>query len=134
MHFLCINQEPAYHIYVFQLTANRYYPDNWIPCVPPFLHFFLEYFAGFFPVFLSVQPWFSFILMEPANSNFTPAQEDNSNNQPMDTNNDQETLIYLHEEDVQEGVHICKKSIVGKILSDKPIHKGSIMTALDNIW
>lgn len=61
--------------------------------------------------------------MELDASNFTPVQENNFNNQPMDINNDQETLIYLHEEDVQEGVNICKKNIVGKSLSDKPIHK-----------
>lgn len=47
---------------------------------------------------------------------------------------DQETLIYLNEEDVQEGVDLCKKNLVGKILSDKSIHKASIMTTLDNIW
>jgi hypothetical protein len=35
---------------------------------------------------------------------------------------------------VKEGVSACKKSILGKIITNKPIHVSSIQMGLDNIW
>jgi hypothetical protein len=38
------------------------------------------------------------------------------------------------ENTVNEGVTTCKKSIIGKIITDKPIHVSSIQHGLENIW
>lgn len=50
------------------------------------------------------------------------------------TAEEEETLIVFDEEDVEEGLQVCKNSVVGKILTEKPIHKGSLQSALANIW
>jgi hypothetical protein len=41
---------------------------------------------------------------------------------------------YYPENIVEEGVKACQSSILGKIISDKPIHVGSIQNGLDSIW
>ncbi|WJX61420.1 hypothetical protein P8452_46512 [Trifolium repens] len=35
---------------------------------------------------------------------------------------------------VDEGVNACKRSILGKIITEKPIHTSSIQNGLDSIW
>jgi hypothetical protein len=38
------------------------------------------------------------------------------------------------ESEINEGVQACNHSIIGKIITDKPIHVSSIQNGLDNIW
>jgi hypothetical protein len=35
---------------------------------------------------------------------------------------------------IEEGVKACQGSILGKIITEKPIHVSSIQNGLDNIW
>jgi hypothetical protein len=42
-------------------------------------------------------------------------------------------FVYL-EHTVNDGVSACKKSIIGKIITEKPIHVSSIQHGLENIW
>ncbi|MCH84743.1 DUF4283 domain protein [Trifolium medium] len=42
---------------------------------------------------------------------------------------------FLYSESIiHEGVTSCKRSIIGKIITDKPIHISSIQNGLENIW
>ncbi|KAJ1425761.1 Zinc knuckle CX2CX4HX4C [Sesbania bispinosa] len=43
-------------------------------------------------------------------------------------------LIIYDEEDVREGVNTCLKSLVGRFLTEKPIHANSLQNALAGIW
>ncbi|KAJ1435332.1 Zinc knuckle CX2CX4HX4C [Sesbania bispinosa] len=47
---------------------------------------------------------------------------------------DKVPLIVYDEEDVQEGVNSCSKSLVGHFLTEKPIHANSLPNALAGIW
>lgn len=47
---------------------------------------------------------------------------------------EEESLIFFDDEDVEEGLHVCKNSMVGKIITEKPIHKNYVQSALANIW
>jgi hypothetical protein len=38
------------------------------------------------------------------------------------------------ETDIHEGIQACNHSIIGKIITNKPIHINSIQNGLDNIW
>lgn len=60
-----------------------------------------------------------------------PASRDNN-----DEISEDDPLIIFNEEDVQEGLDSCRNrnSKVGKIITEKPIHKNSIQSALANIW
>ncbi|KAJ1399445.1 Zinc finger, CCHC-type [Sesbania bispinosa] len=43
-------------------------------------------------------------------------------------------LIVFTEEDVTEGVDRCHKSLIGKFLTEKPVHTNSLQNALTGIW
>ncbi|KAJ1440114.1 hypothetical protein SESBI_02352 [Sesbania bispinosa] len=43
-------------------------------------------------------------------------------------------LIVYVEEDIREGVNSCLKSLVGRFLTEKPIHANSLPNALAGIW
>ncbi|KAJ1394342.1 hypothetical protein SESBI_34286 [Sesbania bispinosa] len=43
-------------------------------------------------------------------------------------------IIIYEEEDVTEGLSTCLRSLVGRILTEKPIHVNSIQSALAGIW
>ncbi|KAJ1421140.1 Zinc knuckle CX2CX4HX4C [Sesbania bispinosa] len=43
-------------------------------------------------------------------------------------------LIVFTEEDVLEGVDRCHRSLVGKFLTEKPVHTNSLQNALTGIW
>lgn len=47
---------------------------------------------------------------------------------------DEETIIIFNDNDVEEGLSECVKSVVGKIITEKPIYKNSVLSALANIW
>ncbi|KAJ1375649.1 Zinc finger, CCHC-type [Sesbania bispinosa] len=53
-------------------------------------------------------------------------QENNTSNPP--------SFIIYDEEDVVEGVELCSKSLIGKIITQKPIHLNSVQSALEGIW
>jgi hypothetical protein len=38
------------------------------------------------------------------------------------------------EKSIHEGINACQNSILGKIITEKPIHISSIQNGLDNIW
>jgi hypothetical protein len=38
------------------------------------------------------------------------------------------------ESEINEGINACNHSIIGKIITDKPIHVSSIQNGLDSIW
>src|ERR1044072_8548601 len=43
-------------------------------------------------------------------------------------------VVLFDEEDVGEAVAYSNNSLVGKIVTDKPIHRSSLQSALANIW
>ncbi|KAJ1384636.1 hypothetical protein SESBI_42352 [Sesbania bispinosa] len=43
-------------------------------------------------------------------------------------------IIIYEDEDVTEGLSTCLESLVGRILTEKPIHVNSIQSALTGIW
>jgi hypothetical protein len=58
-------------------------------------------------------------------------------NSPRNTDHAQQNIprSFLYSENViNEGVSICQRSIIGKIITDKPIHASSIQNGLENIW
>jgi hypothetical protein len=45
-----------------------------------------------------------------------------------------QTFSYYTEKIVEDGVNACQRSILGKIITEKPINVGSIQAGLDSIW
>ncbi|KAJ1418605.1 DUF4283 domain protein [Sesbania bispinosa] len=43
-------------------------------------------------------------------------------------------FIIYDDEDVEEGLNFCTKSIIGRILTQKPIHLNSLHNALAGMW
>ncbi|KAJ1414091.1 hypothetical protein SESBI_19172, partial [Sesbania bispinosa] len=43
-------------------------------------------------------------------------------------------IIIYDENNVYEGVEACTRSLVGKILTEKPIHMNNLQSALAGIW
>jgi hypothetical protein len=41
---------------------------------------------------------------------------------------------YYPEQIIEEGIKACQRSVLGKIVTDKPIHISSIQNGLDSIW
>jgi hypothetical protein len=65
-------------------------------------------------------------------TNFTDMPESSSsrsNNQHIPMN----FSLYL-EQIIEEGIKACQGSILGKIITEKPIHVSSIQNGLDSIW
>ncbi|KAJ1429806.1 hypothetical protein SESBI_08213 [Sesbania bispinosa] len=52
---------------------------------------------------------------------------------PGDHDDDPAIIIY-DDEDVNEGISTCSRSLVGKIITEKPIHTNSLQNALAGIW
>ncbi|KAJ1406666.1 Zinc finger, CCHC-type [Sesbania bispinosa] len=50
------------------------------------------------------------------------------------TSKDPPPIIIYDDEDVSKGIRSCSKSLVGKILTKKPIHTNSLLSALAGIW
>jgi hypothetical protein len=57
---------------------------------------------------------------------------------PESSNNTNQTTIpkfsYYSEHIIEDGLKACQGSILGKIITDKPIHVSSIQNGLENIW
>jgi hypothetical protein len=66
----------------------------------------------------------------------TKQQESPSSSTPRNSSSTpRKTAFFVYPENiVNEGVNTCKKSILGKIITDKPIHISSIQNGLENIW
>ncbi|KAJ1377069.1 Zinc finger, CCHC-type [Sesbania bispinosa] len=47
---------------------------------------------------------------------------------------DQPLIVLYDDEDVSEGIKSCNRSLVGKILTQKPIHLNSLHNALSGMW
>jgi len=45
-----------------------------------------------------------------------------------------DSFIYYDDSDIQERLEECQNSILGKIVSEKAIHRNSIRNVLSNIW
>ncbi|KAJ1435908.1 Zinc knuckle CX2CX4HX4C [Sesbania bispinosa] len=43
-------------------------------------------------------------------------------------------IILYDEDDISDGIRSCSKSLIGKILTTKPIHTNSLQSALSGIW
>lgn len=43
-------------------------------------------------------------------------------------------VVNIEDSDLQDGVKLCAKSLIGRILTNKPINKGSMEAAFNNIW
>ncbi|KAJ1399328.1 hypothetical protein SESBI_30429 [Sesbania bispinosa] len=52
----------------------------------------------------------------------------------MTDNNERIPFILYDEEDVADGIESCSKSLIGRILTQKPIHLNSLQNALMGIW
>jgi hypothetical protein len=83
----------------------------------------------------------------PATSGQTePPTRTHQNHQHQNTHNDipecssantqrnYPSFSYYPEQVVEEGVKACQRSILGKIITEKPIHVSSIQMGLDSIW
>jgi hypothetical protein len=57
-----------------------------------------------------------------------------NSNSPSDTPGTGTNFFVYPENIIDEGVNACKKSILGKIITEKPIHVSSIQNGLENIW
>ncbi|KAJ1406258.1 Zinc knuckle CX2CX4HX4C [Sesbania bispinosa] len=57
---------------------------------------------------------------------------DRSNHQEQPTEDPPNFIIY-DDEDVEEGIDSCSKSLIGRILTQKPIHTNSLQSALAGI-
>ncbi|KAK2424372.1 nucleic acid binding / zinc ion binding protein [Trifolium repens] len=58
---------------------------------------------------------------------------------PESSNSRNHTSSFLRsflysESEINEGINACNHSIIGKIITDKPIHVSSIQNGLDSIW
>lgn len=71
--------------------------------------------------------------MASTSEHLNPSQEED-NERTLAQHEDEETFIIFNDEDVQEGLKECHRSVVGKIVTEKPIHKNSLHNALANIW
>lgn len=45
-----------------------------------------------------------------------------------------DTLIIFDDEDVKQGVEECERSLVVRIITEKPINKGSFHSAVASVW
>ncbi|KAJ1415430.1 Zinc knuckle CX2CX4HX4C [Sesbania bispinosa] len=52
----------------------------------------------------------------------------------MSEGNDRVPFIIYDEEDVADGVESCSRSLIGRIITQKPIHVNSLQNALMGIW
>ncbi|KAJ1399474.1 Zinc knuckle CX2CX4HX4C [Sesbania bispinosa] len=57
-----------------------------------------------------------------------------SEGDPSETPDDNVPLIIYDDEDINEAIHVCSRSLVGKIITEKPIHTNSLQNALSWIW
>ncbi|KAJ1404178.1 Zinc knuckle CX2CX4HX4C [Sesbania bispinosa] len=57
---------------------------------------------------------------------------DRSNHQEQPTEDTSNFIIY--DDDVEEGIDSCSKSLIRRILTQKPIHTNSLQSALAGIW
>ncbi|KAJ1381881.1 Zinc knuckle CX2CX4HX4C [Sesbania bispinosa] len=53
---------------------------------------------------------------------------------PNNPNNDEPPIVIFDDSDIDDGVDFCLRSLVGKILTDKPIHSNSLQNTLSGIW
>jgi hypothetical protein len=62
-------------------------------------------------------------------------ESSNSRNSPPSnpTKNVPRSFLYT-DTIINEGVNACQRSIIGKFITDKPIHVNSIQSGLENIW
>ncbi|MCH84338.1 zinc CCHC-type-like protein [Trifolium medium] len=60
-------------------------------------------------------------------------ESSNTRNAPSSKPNIPRSFLYS-DTIINEGINACKRSIIGKIITDKPIHVSSIQNGLENIW
>ncbi|MCH89276.1 zinc CCHC-type-like protein, partial [Trifolium medium] len=60
-------------------------------------------------------------------------ESSNTRNQPSPKPSIPRSFLYT-ETDIHEGISACNRSIIGKIITDKPIHVSSIHNGLESIW
>ncbi|KAJ1416986.1 Zinc knuckle CX2CX4HX4C [Sesbania bispinosa] len=53
---------------------------------------------------------------------------------PQSNDHNHAPIIIFDENDIDDGVHSCAKSLVGKIITKKPIHTNSLLNALSGMW
>jgi hypothetical protein len=72
---------------------------------------------------------------QPRNSQSTPRGNQEPNFHHSSSKTDQEEPFCMYkEEHIQEGVNLCTNSLIGKILSNKPILKSILQHSLQGIW
>jgi hypothetical protein len=72
---------------------------------------------------------------QPSFNQRHPRGNQDSNYQYNSSMEDQEDPFCMYkEEHIQEGVNLCKNSLIGKILSNKPIFKSILQNSLQGIW
>ncbi|KAJ1421660.1 Zinc knuckle CX2CX4HX4C [Sesbania bispinosa] len=48
---------------------------------------------------------------------------------------EEDTLLIIYDdEDINEAIHACSRSLIGRIITEKPIHTNSLQNALAGIW
>jgi hypothetical protein len=72
---------------------------------------------------------------QPRNNQETPrkTQESNHQDSPQHVEKEEPFCMYK-EEHIQEGIDQCSNSLIGKILSNKPILKSALQNSLQGIW
>lgn len=78
-------------------------------------------------------------LMKMHHQNAITSQDPAIENDPTEETVTEDTaetdsFIYYDDSDIQERLEECQNSILGKIVSEKAIHRNSIQNALSNIW
>lgn len=76
-----------------------------------------------------------FDIMVSSSSHVIRSIEDNDDNTSKEeehgrddnTSEEEEHIIVFNDEDIQEGISECKRNLVGKIVTEKPIHKSSLI-------
>ncbi|KAJ1381862.1 Zinc knuckle CX2CX4HX4C [Sesbania bispinosa] len=48
--------------------------------------------------------------------------------------NHQPPLVVFTEEDISDGISLCTRSLIGRIITEKPVHVNSLQNALSGIW
>jgi len=96
-----------------------------------------------------LSPTHNFFYQQPfgegsSNNNQSPGQDSPLPTQDLhnqyqedmspENNNNSDPFYYYQDEDVQESIDQCKNSILGKILSEKPIPTQVLHNTLSGIW
>ena len=56
------------------------------------------------------------------------------NEERRDGGEDDDTLIIFDEQDVAQGVEVCERSLISRVVTEKSINKASFQNAMTNMW